>query len=50
MAHMRNISVEELIGFTLQGFVNDATRTRYMDDADAVLVREAGGAFSATIG
>jgi len=32
MGRMRIISVEGLIGFKLQGFVNDATRTRDLDD------------------
>ena len=37
MGHMRIISVEGLIGFKLQGFVNDATRTRDLDDIRALL-------------
>ena len=37
MGRMRIISVEGLIGFKLQGFVNDATRTRDMDDIRALL-------------
>jgi hypothetical protein len=36
MGRMR-ISVEGLIGFKLQGFVNDATRTRDLDDIRALL-------------
>ena len=32
MGRMRIISVEGLTGFKLQGFVNDATRTRDLDD------------------
>jgi hypothetical protein len=34
---MRIISVEGLIGFKLQGFVNDATRTRDLDDIRSLL-------------
>jgi hypothetical protein len=34
---MRIISVEGLIGFKLQGFVNDAARTRDLDDIRALL-------------
>jgi hypothetical protein len=37
MGRMRIISVEGLIGFKLQGFLNDATRTRDMDDIRALL-------------
>jgi hypothetical protein len=37
MGLMRIISVEGLIGFKLQGFVNDATRTRDLDDIRALL-------------
>jgi hypothetical protein len=37
MGRMRIISVEGLIGFKLQGFVNDATRTRDLDDIRALL-------------
>jgi hypothetical protein len=36
MGRMRIISVEGLIGFKLQGFVNDATRTRDLDDIRAL--------------
>ena len=36
MGLMRIVSVEGLIGFKLQGFVNDATRTRDMDDIRAL--------------
>ena len=37
MGRMRIISVEGLIGFKLQGFVNDASRTRDLDDIRALL-------------
>ena len=37
MGRMRIISIEGLIGFKLQGFVNDATRTRDLDDIRALL-------------
>ena len=37
MGRMRIISVEGLIGFKLQGFVNDGTRTRDLDDIRALL-------------
>ena len=37
MGLMRIISVEGLIGFKLQGFVNDATRTRDLEDIRAFL-------------
>ncbi len=37
MGRLRIISVERLIGFKLQGFVNDATRTRDLDDIRALL-------------
>ena len=37
MGRMRIISVEGLIGFKLQGFVNDAARTRDLDDIRALL-------------
>ena len=37
MGPMRIISVEGLIGFKLQGFVNDATRTRDLEDIRALL-------------
>ena len=37
MGRMRIISVEGLIGFKLQGFVNDKTRTRDLDDIRALL-------------
>jgi hypothetical protein len=53
MGRMRIISVEGLIGFKLQGFVNDATRTRDLDahaDAGAVLAREAGVPFQPPLG
>lgn len=39
MGRLRVISVEGLIGFKLQGYVNDATRTRDLDDIRA-LVRQ----------
>ena len=37
MGRIRIISVEGLIGLKLQGFVNDATRTRDVDDIRALL-------------
>ena len=37
MGRMRIISVEGLIGFKLQGFVNDATRIRDLEDIRALL-------------
>ena len=37
MGRMRIISIEGLIGFKLQGFVNDATRARDLDDIRALL-------------
>ncbi len=37
MGRLRVISVEGLIGFKLQGFTNDATRTRDLDDIRALL-------------
>ncbi len=37
MGRLRVISVEGIIGFKLQGFVNDATRTRDLDDIRALL-------------
>lgn len=37
MGRMRIISVEGLIGFKLQGYVNDATRTRDLEDIRALL-------------
>ena len=37
MGRMRIISVEGLMGFKLQGFVNDATRARDLDDIRALL-------------
>jgi hypothetical protein len=37
MGRMRIISVEGLIGFKLPGFVNDASRTRDLDDIRALL-------------
>lgn len=37
MGPLRVISVEGLIGFKLQGFVNDATRTRDLDDIRALV-------------
>jgi hypothetical protein len=37
MGRMRIISVEGLIGFKLQGFVNDATRTRDLEDIRALV-------------
>ena len=37
MGRIRIISVEGLIGFKLQGFVNNATRTRDLDDIRALL-------------
>lgn len=39
MGRMRVVSVEGLIGFKLQGFVNDATRTRDLDDIRALVRR-----------
>jgi hypothetical protein len=37
MGRMRVVSVEGLIGFKLQGYVNDATRTRDLDDIRALV-------------
>ncbi len=37
MGRLRVVSVEGLIGFKLQGFVNDPTRTRDLDDIRALL-------------
>jgi hypothetical protein len=37
MGRLRVISVEGLIGFKLQGYVNDATRTRDLDDIRALV-------------
>lgn len=37
MGRLRIISVEGLIGFKLQGYVNDATRTRDLEDIRALL-------------
>ena len=37
MGRLRVISVEGLIGFKLQGFVNDAARTRDLDDIRSLL-------------
>jgi Uncharacterised nucleotidyltransferase len=37
MGCLRVISVEGLVGFKLQGFVNDATRTRDLDDIRSLL-------------
>jgi hypothetical protein len=37
MGRMRIINVEGLIGFKLQAFVNDASRTRDVDDIRALL-------------
>ena len=37
LGRMRIISVEGLIGFKLQGFVNDSTQTRDRDDIRALL-------------
>ncbi len=37
MGRLRVIRVEGLIGFKLQGFVNDATRTRDLDDIHALV-------------
>lgn len=37
MGRMRIINVEGLIGFKLQAFVNDASRTRDLDDIRALL-------------
>ena len=37
MGRMRIISVEGLIGFKLQGFANNAIRTRDLDDIRALL-------------
>ncbi|GAB4089427.1 nucleotidyltransferase family protein [Hydrogenophaga soli] len=39
MGRLRVISVEGLIGFKLQGFTNDATRTRDLDDIRALMQR-----------
>ena len=37
LGRLRVISVEGLIGFKLQGYVNDATRTRDLDDIRALV-------------
>ena len=37
LGRLRVVSAEGLIGFKLQGFVNDATRTRDLDDIRALL-------------
>ncbi len=37
MGRLRVVSAEGLIGFKLQGFVNDATRSRDLDDIRALL-------------
>jgi hypothetical protein len=37
LGRLRVISVEGLIGFKLQGFANDATRTRDLDDIRSLL-------------
>jgi hypothetical protein len=37
MGRLRVVSVEGLIGFKLQGYVNDATRTRDLDDIRALM-------------
>ena len=37
MGRMRIISVDGLIDFKVQGYVNDATRTRDLDDIRALL-------------
>lgn len=37
MGRLRVVSVEGLIGFKLQGYVNDATRTRDLDDIGALV-------------
>lgn len=37
MGRMRIISIEGLIGFKLQALVNDASRTRDLDDIRALL-------------
>lgn len=39
MGRLRIISVEGLIGFKLQGFTNDATRTRDLEDIRALMQR-----------
>ena len=39
MGRLRVISVEGRIGFKLQGVVNDATRTRDLDDMRALMQR-----------
>lgn len=39
MGRLHVISVEGLIGFKLQGFTNDATRTRDLDDIRALMQR-----------
>lgn len=42
MGPLRVISVEGLIGFKLQGFVNDATRSRDLDDIRALIAAHRG--------
>ncbi len=37
MGPLRDVSVEGLIGFKLQGYVNDATRTRDLNDIRALV-------------
>lgn len=37
MGRLRDISAEGLIGFKLQAYVNDAARTRDLDDIQALL-------------
>lgn len=37
MGRLRVISAEGLVGFKLQAFVNDASRTRELDDIRALL-------------
>jgi hypothetical protein len=39
MGRLRVVSVEGLIGFKLQGYVNDATRARDLDDIRALIKR-----------
>lgn len=42
MSRLHVVSAEGLIGFKLQGFVNDATRTRDPDDIRALLQADHG--------
>lgn len=43
MGQLRVVSAEGLIGFKLQGYVNDASRGRDLDDIRALLRANAGG-------